>query len=97
MSDQVILAIGLVLGTLSLRLIGYFVGAKLPATGFWARAFVALPGCLIVSLLTVFLMDASLVEWSAASFALCAAVFTRSVPVAMLVGIGAVWVFRNIS
>ncbi len=91
-----LLAAGLAVGTLSLRLTGYFLGFRLPETGAWARAFSALPGCLIASLVTVILMTASTAEWGAAAVALGTALLMRSVPLSMLIGVGAVWFFRTL-
>lgn len=76
--------------TFAIRMTGYLVGAGLPATGRWARAFDALPGCLIAALVTLLLSDAGLSEAVAAALALAVAVATRSLPVTMIAGIAAV-------
>ena len=76
--------------TFAIRLAGYLVGARLPATGRWARAFDALPGCLIAALVTLLLSDAGVSEAVAAALALAVAVATRSLPVTMIAGIAAV-------
>lgn len=95
MDERVILILGLAVGTFSIRLAGYALGAKLPTSGAWPRAFAALPGCLIAALISVMLVRADAEEWGAASLALLCAVIARSVPITMLVGIGAVWFLRS--
>ncbi len=86
---------GLAVATFSIRLSGYLVGARLPTDGGWARAFNALPGCLIAALLTVILIQGEWQEWGAAGIALSIAVVTRSLPATMIVGVLAVWILRN--
>ena len=90
MAETLWLIGGLAALTFAIRLTGYLVGARLPATGRWARAFDALPGCLIAALVTLLLSDAGLSEAIAAALALAVAVATRSLPVTMIAGIAAV-------
>jgi uncharacterized membrane protein len=90
MGEAVFLIAGLAVLTFAIRLTGYLVGARLPATGRWARAFDALPGCLIAALVTLLLVDAGRIEALAAAIALAVAVLTRSLPVTMLAGIATV-------
>ena len=94
MTDQWWLILGLAVGTFSIRLGGYVLGAQLPSTGVWARAFAALPGCLIASLLAVILVQTSSPEWVAAGFAFMTAMLTRNLPLMMVAGIVAVWGLR---
>ena len=95
MNEHAFLILGLVVGTFLIRFSGYVLGSKLPTSGSWARAFSALPGCLITALVSVMLIGASAAEWGAACLALLCAVLTRNVPITMLVCIGAVWLFRS--
>ena len=90
MVETVWLIAGLAGLTFTIRLSGYLVGASLPATGRWTRAFDALPGCLIAALVTLLLSDAGANEGVAAVIALAAAVITRSLPVTMIAGIATV-------
>lgn len=90
MSDSAVLIAGLAAGTLAIRLAGYALGRHMPRTGRWARAFEALPGCLIAALVTLLLMQAGPVEWVAAGVAAAVALATRSLPVTMVAGIAAV-------
>lgn len=94
-SDQWTLIAGLAAGTFSIRLGGYLLGARLPSTGAWARAFAALPGCLISALLAVILVQGHPAEWLAACVALVVALLTRSLPLTMVTGIAAVWLTRR--
>lgn len=96
MAESWTLIAGLALGTFAIRLGGFLLGARLPATGGWARAFAALPGCLIAALLAVLLLQGEPADWIAAGAALAAATMTRSLPVTMLVGIVAVSLARGV-
>ena len=95
MSDIWILIIVLAIVTLAIRVLGVFVGQRLPQQGPWAKGLNALPGCLIVSLVTVLLVEGDLNEWVGALIALAVAVFTRSLPLTMIVGILSVWALRH--
>ena len=95
MSDSALVIVGLAAATISIRLFGVAVGSQLPQHGPVARALNALPGCLIVSLVAVMLLDRGPSEWLAGGIALAAAVMTRSLPLTMAVGIGAVVVLRQ--
>ena len=95
MTDQMIVILGLALGTYAIRLGGYLIGAQLPDTGRWARAFNALPGCLIASLLAVMIVPAGPAEWMAAALALIVAMISRNLPLTMVTGILAVLVLRG--
>lgn len=90
MAETVWLIAGLAGLTFAIRLAGYLVGARLPTTGRWARAFDALPGCLIAALVTLLLADAGRNEAVAAVIALAVAIITRSLPVTMIAGIATV-------
>jgi len=94
MSDPLIVTLCLAAATFGMRYFGVVVGQHLPVSGPWTSALNALPGCLIVSLVAVMLVDAGPREWLGAGCALGAAVVTRSLPLTMVVGIGTVWVLR---
>jgi len=96
MADPLLVTLGLSVGTFAIRLGGYLLGSALPATGPWARGLNALPGCLIAALLAVLLVQAGPAEWAAAALAAVIAMLTRSLPLTMLVGIGAVWLARTL-
>lgn len=94
MSETWPLIAGLALGTFAIRLGGFLLGARLPRRGAWARAFEALPGALIAALVSVLLLEARTAERLAAAIALLVAAATRSLPLTMLAGIGAVLMLR---
>lgn len=89
--------LGLALATFAIRYSGIALGEKLPATGPWAQALKALPGCLIAALVTVLLLDGGPVEWIAGAIALGTALVTRNLPVTMIVGIATVYLIRQMS
>jgi len=86
-SDNLLLIFLLAVATFTIRLSGVFIGQSLPQTGPWARGLKALPGCLIVSLVAVLLLEGSINEWIAGGLALVVALLTRSLIFTMVVGI----------
>ena len=95
MTDQWIVILGLAIATFSIRISGYLLAAKLPSTGAWARAFAALPGCLIGALLAVIIVQGSSMQWIAAAVALGISLLTRSLALTMLGGILTIWLLRS--
>ena len=81
------MTIVLALVTFAVRFFGVFAGQRLPQRGPWAKGLNALPGCLIVALVTVLLVDGAADEWIGALIALAVAVVTRSLPLTMVAGI----------
>lgn len=96
MDEHFVVITGLALGTFAIRFGGYLLGAGIPASGPWAQALQALPGCLIAALLAVILVQAGPAEWTAATVALAAALLSRSLPLTMLAGVAAVWLLRGL-
>lgn len=94
-TDPTLIILVLAAGTLSVRLLGVVIGQGLPTEGAWARALNALPGCLIVSLVSVILASGGRREWIAGAIALGVAIPTRSLPVTMIAGIAAIWTLRH--
>lgn len=95
MASPWIVIAGLSSGTFAIRLGGYLLGARLPASGPWARALTALPGCLIAALLTVILVQSGPADWLAAAVACGVALVSRSLPLTMLAGMLAVALARG--
>jgi len=95
MTDPLQLTLLLAVATFSTRFLGVVLGQHIPKTGVWTRALNALPGCLIVSLVTVMLTGGGPNEWIGAAAALCVALITRSLPLTMIAGIGVVWALRT--
>lgn len=94
MSDTWIVIVVLAVATFSIRLGGVLLGQKLPTTGPWARALNALPGCLIISLVSVLLLSGGYNEWIAGAIALAVAWFTKNLPLTMVAGIAAIYILR---
>jgi len=94
MSDPFALTLLLAVATFSARYLGIVAGRHLPRSGPWNRGLTALPGCLIVSLVTVLLVEGGPHEWAAGGIALTVAMITRSLPMTMVAGIVAVWLLR---
>lgn len=90
---SVILA--LTIGTFAIRLSGILVGQQIPKDGAWARALLALPGCLIVSLVAVSILSGGPKEWGAGIIAAAAAIATRNLPMTMASGIASILLFRH--
>jgi uncharacterized membrane protein len=91
---SVILA--LMVGTFAIRLAGIVIGQRIPNNGRWARALRALPGCLIVSLVSVSILSGGPREWAAGIIAVGVAVATRNLPITMVSGIVAIWLLRHL-
>lgn len=97
MDEHLVVIAGLALGTFAIRFAGYLLGARIPSGGPWARVLQALPGCLIAALLAVILVQAGSAEWAAAAVSLAVALASRSLPLTMLAGVGAVWLLRGLA
>ncbi|WP_264211978.1 AzlD family protein [Leisingera thetidis] len=94
MTETWTLIFGLAAATLTVRLSGFLLGRRLPEYGPWARGLQALPGCLILSLVTYLLMQGGPQEWAAGVAALAVALATRSLPLTMAAGIAAICLLR---
>jgi branched chain amino acid efflux pump len=86
--------LGLAAATFAIRLGGALLGQRIPREGAWARALNALPGSLIVALVSVSLLSGGPREWLAGCVALAVAVVTRNLPLTMVCGIAAIWLLR---
>ena len=94
MDDTWLVILGLAATTFSIRMAGVMLGARLPQTGAWARALLALPGCLIVALVSVSLLSGGTNEWIAGAIAAAVAILSRSLLATMAAGIAAIWFLR---
>ena len=94
MDDIWLVILGLAAATFSIRMAGVMLGARLPQTGAWARALLALPGCLIVALVSVSLLSGGTNEWIAGAIAAAVAILSRSLLATMAAGIAAIWLLR---
>ena len=95
MTEPWLVIIGLAIATFAIRLSGILLGQRIPRHGGWASALNALPGCLLVSLVSVALLSGGPKEWIAAVVAIAAAILTRSLPLTMAVGIASIWALRT--
>lgn len=94
MTETWLLILVLAAATFTVRLSGYLLGRRLPDHGPWARGLQALPGCLILSLVTYLLMQGGPQEWAAGATALVVAMLSRSLPLTMAAGIAAIFLLR---
>ena len=94
MDDTWLVILGLAAATFSIRMAGAMLGARLPQTGAWARALQALPGCLIVALVSVSLLSGGPNEWIAGAIAAVVATLSRSLLATMVGGIATIWFLR---
>lgn len=94
MTESWVLIFGLAAATFAIRLSGYLLGQRLPEHGPWARGLQALPGCLILSLVTYLMMQGGPQEWVAGMIALAVAITSRSLPLTMAAGIAAIYLMR---
>lgn len=94
MTESWVLIFGLAAATFAIRLTGYLLGQRLPEHGPWARGLQALPGCLILSLVTYLMMLGGPQEWVAGIIALAVAITSRNLPLTMAAGIAAIYLMR---
>ncbi len=95
MTDVWIVILGLAAVTFAIRLSGALIGQRIPQHGAWARALNALPGSLIVALVSVSLLSGGPREWLAGAVALTVAILTSNLPLTMVCGIAAIWGLRQ--
>ena len=88
------LIFALALGTFAIKVSGYLLAQTLPRDGFVVRSLNALPGTLVTALVTVILLQGTQTEWIAALLAIATAIFTRNLPLTMVVGVFAVFLLR---
>lgn len=75
--------IGLGGASFAIRLSGYLLASQIPQDGMWARALQALPGCLIVSLVSLMMLNGTMLEWISAVMVLVLAAISRKPTLAM--------------
>jgi uncharacterized membrane protein len=95
MADPWLVIGGLAIATFAIRLSGILLGQRIPRDGAWARALNALPGCLLISLVSVALLSGGPKEWAAAAVAIGVAIVSSSLPLTMAAGIAAIWALRT--
>jgi uncharacterized membrane protein len=95
MAESWLVIFALTGATFATRLGGILLGLHIPRHGAWARGLNALPGCLIVSLVSLSILSGGTREWIAGGAAGGAAILTRNLPVTMAVGIVVIWMLRH--
>ncbi|MCW3475462.1 AzlD family protein [Limobrevibacterium gyesilva] len=95
MAESWLVIAALTVGTYAIRLSGVLLGQRIPRNGAWARALNALPGCLIVSLVSVSILSGGPEEWGAGIVAAAVAVLSRNLPLTMASGIASIWLLRH--
>jgi uncharacterized membrane protein len=95
MAEPWLVIIGLMVATFAIRLSGILVGQRIPRDGAWAAALNALPGCLLVSLVSVALLSGGPKEWTAAAISTVVAILTGNLPLTMAAGIASIWALRT--
>ena len=78
--------IGLCGASFAIRLSGYLLASQIPQDGMWARALQALPGCLVASLVSLMMLNGTILEWISAVMVLALAAITRKPTFAMFAG-----------
>ena len=78
--------IGLGCASFAIRLSGYLLASQIPQDGMLARALQALPGCLIVSLVSLMTLNGTMFEWISAVMVLALTAITRKPTLAMFAG-----------
>lgn len=86
--------LGLAIASYSIRLGGYLLAIRLPQNGGWAHGMEALPGCLIIALVAIMMLNGGIIEWVAGGTVFLVATKTRNLPISMLAGIVIVAVLR---
>jgi uncharacterized membrane protein len=94
MAESWLVILGLMIATFAIRISGILLGQRIPRDGAWAVALNALPGCLLVSLVSVALLAGGPREWTAAAIAAGVAIVTRNLPLTMAAGIASIWALR---
>lgn len=95
MAEPWLVIAGLAVATFAIRLSGILLGQRIPGQGAWAVALNNLPGCLLVSLVSVALLSGGPNEWAAAAIAAGVAILTGNLPLTMAAGIAAIWALRT--
>lgn len=86
--------LGLSTASFAIRLGGYVLALRIPHSGAWARGMEALPGCLIMALVTLMMMKGGWIEWVTGAVVFALAAKTRNIPMSMFAGIAVVAALR---
>jgi len=95
MTETWLVIAALAAGTFALRITGIYFGERVPTRGRAAKALRAIPGSLIVALVTVSIASGDAAEWIAGGAAAVVATRTRNLPLTMVAGMVVVWLLRR--
>lgn len=93
----VLTIIGMGIVTYATRAGGIWVIERIEVSDRIETALEAIPGAVLISLIAPTIVYGGFPEWGAALAVLLVAVRTGSIVLAMTVGIGVVWLLRNVS
>ncbi|MEP2783741.1 MAG: AzlD domain-containing protein [Pseudoruegeria sp.] len=94
MTDIWATILGLAAASFAIRIGGFLLALHLPQEGAWARGMDALPGCLIIALVAMLMLNGGMNEWGGGTVTLLVAYKTRNLPVSMVSGILTVALMR---
>ncbi len=94
MSEIYVVTAFLAAGTIAARTFGAVAGQAIPTEGRLAAALNALPGCLIVALVCVLVLNGGPNEWIAAALTIGVAIVSRNLPLTMIFGVAAISLLR---
>ena len=94
-NDIWITVFGLGLISFLIRISGFILASRIPKHGAWAHGLDALPGCLIVSLVTLMMIYGSALEWITGSIVLVISAITNKPNLAMFCGIALIAALRQ--
>ena len=95
-NDIWITVFGLGLISFLIRISGFILAYRIPKHGAWAHGLDALPGCLIVSLVTLMMIYGSALEWITGSIVLVISATTNKPNLAMFCGIALIAALRQL-
>jgi len=87
--------LGMALVTYGARGGGYLIGERLPRTGRMAAALKAIPGGVLIGIIVPGALFGGPAEFVAALAVAAVSLLTRNLIAAMVVGVGLVWVLRQ--
>lgn len=93
----VVTILGMAIVTYATRTGGIWAIERIEVSDRTETALEAIPGAVLISLIAPKIVHGGVPEWGAAPAVLIVAVRTGSIVLAMIVGIGVVWLLRNIS
>jgi uncharacterized membrane protein len=93
--DAVLAILGMAAITFGIRLSGYLLADRLPASGLVAAWLRHIPGAVLASLVAPTVLRGSLAEWAATGTTAIAYFATRNLFAAMAAGVATVYLLRT--